>query len=78
MVPTEHNYEAACGNETHQSADGQGFIDIITSSGRNVFEAETFFSMSKMKRDRGLATTSIKSEHEVIGCLLLAVVAGIA
>ena len=59
-------------------ATEQGFMDIITSSGRNVFEAETFFSMSKMKRDRGLATTSIKSEHEVIGCLLLAVVAGIA
>jgi len=54
-------------------------MDIITSSGRNVVEAEKFVvSMSKIKRDRGIVTISIKSEHEVIGCLLLAVVAGIA
>jgi len=54
-------------------------MDTITSSGRNVLKAEKcVVSISKMKRDRGLVTTSIKSEHEVIGCLLLGVVAGIA
>ena len=79
IVAIEHKYEAECRNKTHQSAAEQGFMDIITSSGRNVVEAEKFVvSMSKIKRDRGIVTISIKSEHEVIGCLLLAVVAGIA
>jgi len=60
-------------------ATEQGFMDIITSSGRNVVEAEKYVvRMSKIKRDRGIVTISIKSEHEVIGCLLLTVVAGIA
>ena len=54
---------------TMQSAAEHCFMDTITSSGRNVFEAEKFVvSMSKIKRDRGIVTT--KSEHEVMLRLL--------
>jgi len=50
---------------TMQSAAEHCFMDTITSSGRNVFEAEKFVvSMSKIKRDRGIVTT--KSEHELM------------
>jgi len=60
MVVIVHKYETTCWNQTHQSAAEQGFMDAITSSGRNVLKAEKYVvSMSKIKRDRGIVTTKV-------------------
>jgi len=39
IVAIEHKYETTCWNQTRQSAAEQGFMDTITSSGRNVLKA---------------------------------------
>jgi len=88
-APSPIGLTTTCKLQCNSFADGLLHLSVhlrhciiklrIASSGRNVLKAEKYVvRISKIKRDRGIVTISIKSEHEVIGCLLLAVVAGIA